>query len=123
MKLDPRQGARLHEYAVTESILQIVQAELEKSGAARVDGIKVVIGELTSFVGESIEFYFGEMARGTAAQDAAFSFQRMEAKAVCDGCSTVFRPRHALFVCPECGSGAFNLKEGNELYIESIEVS
>ena len=114
----------MHEYAVTESILEIIQTEAEKAGARHVDKLTVIIGELTSFVDESIEFYFGELSRGTAAEGAKLAFENRKAKAVCRDCGSSFRPRlHALFVCPQCGSAAFDLKQGNELYIESIEVT
>lgn len=113
----------MHEYAVTENILEIVQSEAQKSGEGRVDEITIVIGELTTFVDESIEFYFSELARGTRAEGATLNFQRVEAKAQCGVCGASFRPRHAFFVCPECGSAVFELKQGNELYIDNIEVS
>lgn len=113
----------MHEYAVTESILEIVQAQARQNGARRIDEVTVVIGELTSFRGESIQFYFDELARGTLAEGALIHLQPMEARAVCRDCGTGFRPRHAFFVCPECGSGAYDLTQGNELFIDNIEVS
>lgn len=113
----------MHEYAITESILEIVQAEVDRAGAGSVDEIRLVIGELTTFVDSSIEFYFTEMARGTAAEGAKLSFQKLEAKAHCPGCEIDFRPHNAFFTCPECRSAVFELKQGQELFIESIEVS
>ena len=115
--------SRLHEYAITESILEIVQAEAARAGAGSVDEITLVVGELTTFVDSSIEFYFTEMSRGTAAEGARLRFQRLEAKAHCSGCGADFRPHNAFFTCPQCRSAVFELKQGQELFIESIEVS
>jgi hydrogenase nickel incorporation protein HypA/HybF len=122
-KASPFRGIELHEYAVTESILEIVQSEAEQAGGGRVDEITLVIGELTNFVDESIEFYFGELSRGTLAEGADLRFQKVEAKAVCSSCHATFKPKHAFFVCPECGSAVFELTQGNELYIDNIEVT
>ena len=113
----------MHEYAITESILEIVQAEVDRVGARRVDEITVVIGELSTFVDSSIEFYFDELARGTVADGARLRFQKLEAQAVCSSCGARFRPRNAFFTCPSCRSPVFELQQGQELLIESIEVS
>lgn len=113
----------MHEYAITESILEIVQAEAARAGGGSVDEITLVVGELTTFVDSSIEFYFTEMARGTAAEGATLRFQKIEARAHCSGCGADFRPHNAFFTCPECRSAVFELKQGQELFIESIEVS
>jgi len=112
----------LHEYAITESILEIVQTEAVEAGARRVDEVKVVIGELSSFAESSIEFYFEELSRGTVAEGACLVFEKLEANAECCACGSGFRPRNAFYSCPACGSRLFELKRGKELYIDSIEV-
>jgi hydrogenase nickel incorporation protein HypA/HybF len=113
----------LHEYAITESILEIVQTEAAKAGGGSVDEITLVVGELTAFVDTSIEFYFNEMARGTAAEGARLTFHKIEARAHCSGCGVDFRPHNAFFTCPQCRSAVFELRQGQELFIESIELS
>ena len=112
----------MHEYAVTESILEIVQAEAVKAGAKRVDGVTVVLGELSTFVDQSIEFYFSELSRGTIAEGADLVFQRVKAKATCLDCGNTFRPRHSFYSCPRCSSLVCRLEQGQEMFVESIEV-
>ena len=121
--MTPTGRCALHEYAITESILEIVEAEAGRAGAGRVNEINVVIGELSTFVDSSIEFYFQEMSRGTVAEGAVLRFQKLEARADCAGCGAQFRPPDAIFRCPQCGSPFFELRQGKELFIESIEVS
>lgn len=113
----------MHEYAVTETIMEIVELEAEKAGAGRVEEVTVVIGELSSFASESIRFYFEELSRGTLFEGAQLKFQKKEAKAVCGNCGADFRPRQAFFICPDCGSLVHELKQGNEFYIDNIEVA
>lgn len=113
----------MHEYAITESILEIIQTEATRAGAIHVDEVTVVIGELTSFADDSIRFYFDELARGTMAEGASLKFQKLEARATCNSCGADFRPRNAFFSCPECRSAVFELRQGQELFIESIDVS
>jgi hydrogenase nickel incorporation protein HypA/HybF len=112
----------MHEYAVTESILNIIEAEAAKVGARRVGEVRLVLGELSTFVDRSIEFYFNVLSRGTVAEGANLVFEKIEARATCLDCGNIFRPRHAFFACPQCNSLVFKLKQGQELYIESIDV-
>ena len=49
----------MHELAVTQSILDIALRHAERVGAQRILSINLVIGELTGFVDDSIQFYFG----------------------------------------------------------------
>ncbi|MCL4473618.1 MAG: hydrogenase maturation nickel metallochaperone HypA [Actinobacteria bacterium] len=101
----------------------MVEGEANRTRASRVDEITVVMGELSTFVADSIEFYFSELARGTIAEGAVFRFQKLEARAVCSNCGFQFRPQNAIFTCPDCSSPFFELKQGRELFIESIDVS
>lgn len=112
----------MHEFAVTEGLVQIVHEEARKAGAARVKEVHVTIGELSTFVDRSIEFYFTELSRGTAAEGASLFFSTVEARARCDLCDLEFRPESAFFVCPECKGPVFELAQGQELYVDSIEI-
>lgn len=113
----------MHEYAITESILEIVEEEAIRANSDRVDVVTVAIGELSTFVPDSIEFYFSEMTRGTVAEGADIRFQTLEAHAVCLACGAEFRPPQALCGCPRCGSPLFELQRGQELFVDSIEVA
>ncbi len=113
----------MHEYAVTESILGIVLDEAAKAGASSVEAVTVVLGELSTIVDKSIGFYFEALSRGTIAEGASLVFDRVQASALCLDCGNCFRPRHAFFACPGCGSLAFQLEAGQEAYVESIEAT
>ena len=112
----------MHEFAVTEGLVEIVQTEARKAGGSRVDEVYITIGELSTFVDRSIEFYFSELARGTMAEGATLIFNKIEAKAYCDHCDLDFRPESAFFTCPKCMNPVFQMLQGQELYVDSIEV-
>jgi hydrogenase nickel incorporation protein HypA/HybF len=112
----------VHEFAVTEGLLAIVQEEARKAGAEHVDEVHVTIGELSTFVDESIEFYFSELSRGTLAEGAQLFFNKLEAKAWCELCQLEFRPDSAFIACPKCHSPVMELSQGQELFVDSIEI-
>jgi hydrogenase nickel incorporation protein HypA/HybF len=112
----------MHELPVTEQIVEIVLEHARKATAQRVLKINLVIGELSSFAGESIQFYFDLFSKGTEAENASLSISRVPAKARCQACKQEFNPGGMNWFCPACGGPVEEILGGREFYIESIEV-
>jgi len=112
----------MHELAVTESMLNLVLEEAAKAGAQRVDRINLVIGEMSGIVGESVEFYFGFLAKETVAESARLDFEYHPSQAMCRDCKRELALPELDWTCPECGSANLQIVGGSELYIDSIEV-
>ena len=113
---------RMHELAVTEQVLNITLEQAHRAKAARVLRINLKIGDLTNFVGESIQFYFDIMAKGTMAEKASLSITRVPARARCRQCQGEFTPAGMDWICPRCGGFIEEIVSGREFYVESIEV-
>lgn len=109
----------MHEMTVTEEILRIVTAH---AGQARVTDIHLVIGDLTSFVDDSIQFYFEVLAAETVAAGATLHFRRIPTRFRCRQCHTEFTPTGHNWTCPTCGAMGGEVIAGKEFYVESIEV-
>ena len=112
----------MHELGITENIVNIALAKAGEAKAGKVTRINVVIGELSGFVPDCIQFYFDSLSRDTIAQEAALHFESVAAQLRCRKCSIVFQPRDTQWSCPECRGQSVDLARGRELYIESIEV-
>ena len=112
----------MHELPVTEQIMEIVLGHARKAKAQRVLKINLVIGELSSFAGESIQFYFDLFSKGTEAENASLSISRVPARARCQACKQEFNPGGMNWFCPSCGGAIEEILGGREFYIESIEV-
>jgi len=114
----------MHELAVTEGILAIALEEAQKANARRITTINVVIGDLSSFVDESVQFYFDLLSQGTIAEGATLNFRREHAVATCHACGYQFQvtPPLAPF-CPSCGSHHLEVSGGRGIAVDSIEVS
>lgn len=112
----------MHEYAVTQGMLDLVLTEAKKAGASKVTEIRLVIGDLSTILDESVQMYFDIMSEGTIVQGAKLSFRRIASRFRCKGCGNEFDKPAKGFDCPQCGGPGFPTGVGKEFYIESIDV-
>lgn len=113
----------MHELAVTQGILDVVLAAARANNARRVNAIDLVVGDLSSIVDDSVQFYFDMLSKGTPAEGAELRFRRQPAEATCWSCGYKFNVSVPLKpVCPACGSTQLHVSGGKEFYVESIDV-
>ncbi len=112
----------MHEYPITEEIVRIAQKHCTKAKAKRVKTIRLVLGEYSGFVPESIHLYFDMIAQGTMCEDARIEIERIKAKIRCPHCDITYHRKPLSFACPQCGRDGEPTEIGKEFYIESIEV-
>ena len=112
----------MHELAVTESILAITLKHAEKAQARRVTDIHLVIGQLSSIVDDSVQFYWDMISENTLAHGALLHFNRITAKMKCLTCGQEFEMKERLDPCPVCNSYTLKVTAGEEFYVDSIEV-
>jgi hydrogenase nickel incorporation protein HypA/HybF len=113
----------MHELPATQDILAVALETARSAGAARVTAVDVVIGDLSSMVDDSVQFYFDVLSRGTPAAGAALRVRRVHASATCAECGAVHTVIPPLSpVCESCGSLRISVRGGREFFIESILV-
>jgi hydrogenase nickel incorporation protein HypA/HybF len=113
----------MHELAVTQSILDIAVRHAGQARARRILAVDIVVGELTGFIDDSIQFYFDLLTPDTPAAGALLRVQHIAARARCRACTVEFMPAGGrLWTCPECGALGGDVVAGREFYVASIEV-
>ena len=113
----------MHELAVTQSILDIVVRHAEGAGAQRILAVNLVIGDLTGFVDDSIQFYFDFLSKDTPAQGARLEIDRVPARVRCHECGAEYAaPDSRLWSCPDCDALGGEIIAGKEFSVASIEV-
>ena len=112
----------MHELSVTESVLEIACKHAKKAGAKKVTDIYLVIGQLSSIVDDSVEFYWQMITKDTLCENARLHFKRIPAELVCLECNHQYSLTQELTPCPNCGSARIRVLTGDEFDLESIEI-
>lgn len=112
----------MHEYGITESIVGIVSDKAREVGAKRVTRISVVVGELSGFVPECIEFYFDFLAKESVAEGAKLDFEIEPVCIRCRSCSFTFQPEDRTWTCPHCQGEDVEITGGRDLFVRNMEV-
>jgi len=113
----------MHELPVTQGILDVAVEAARNNNAARITDIYLVIGDLTSIIDDSVQFYFDFLSKDTLAENAILHFERRPALATCTVCghqTEVSLPM--LPECQVCGSAQVTVSGGRDFYVDSIEI-
>lgn len=113
----------MHELSVTQNILEIALRHANEAGAQRIVSLELAIGELTSIVPDSVQFYWEIIAKDTIAEAATLNFKRLPAELLCLDCQTRFCPTEDVFTCPACASAKVQVVAGREFFLEAIQVT
>jgi hydrogenase nickel incorporation protein HypA/HybF len=112
----------MHEIAIIESILEVVEQKARDADSASITVIKLRLGQFTAIAREALEFAFEVARRGTLAEHALLEIEVVPMVLHCVVCNAETQPTSAIsLICAQCG---FPLKivSGKELQIEFIEI-
>jgi hydrogenase nickel incorporation protein HypA/HybF len=112
----------MHELSVSENILDIALKHAGRVEASRILDLFLVIGDLSSIIDDSVQFYWDIITKDTIAEDSILHFKRIETVLKCRGCKQEYQPNGKDLACPSCGSLQISIVSGNEFYLESINV-
>jgi len=112
----------MHELSITENILEIALKHAIKANASKISNIYLVIGQLSSILDDSVQFYWDMISEGTIAQGAMLHFKRIPIIMSCKHCKEQYTPSSNSYECPACKSKQVIILQGEEFYLEAIDV-
>lgn len=112
----------MHELYATQAILENALQKAAAGKAKRITDLHLVIGELSTYSDDSVQFYWDEISKGTVAEGARLHFRRMSAELQCMACFTKYHPIEGEIRCPSCGSSGAKILAGEEFYLEALDV-
>ncbi len=112
----------MHELPITENILEIAVRHGQQANAVRVKDLYLVIGQLSSIVDDSIQFYWDIISKNTICEGAQLHFERIAAQLLCLDCGQTYGFEHELIACPHCDGSRVKVIAGEEFQLQSIEI-
>ena len=111
----------MHELAVTESLLNLAVRHAQQAGAVRVTDLYLVIGQLSSLVDDSVQFYWDLISAGSICEKARLHFERVPAQFRCLDCNTEYQLPDELIACPRCHGERLKVIAGDEFRLDHLE--
>ena len=112
----------MHEYSLTKRIVKIINNAALDNNAKKVSLVRLIVGESSGIIPDSVQMYFDMIAQGTPAEGAKLLVKVIKTQMHCPKCDKNFiRPRFS-FECPDCGTLGNPTGIGNEFFVESVEL-
>jgi len=112
----------MHELYATQAILEKALEKAAEESAQRITDLHLVIGEISTYSNDSVQFYWDEISKGTIAEGARLHFRQVSAEMQCMACFTKYHPADGEIRCPSCGSSGARILAGEEFYMEALDV-
>jgi hydrogenase nickel incorporation protein HypA/HybF len=109
----------LHELAIAESVVQIASRH---AAGRRVTKVYLKVGHLRQVVPSALAFSFELVAQGTPVEGAELELEEVPVTGECRECGTESQPAGFPLQCSACGGFDLQILEGEELYVESLEL-
>ncbi|WP_372789554.1 hydrogenase maturation nickel metallochaperone HypA [Paraconexibacter sp.] len=109
----------MHELSVSSAV---VDTAIRHAAGRRVTGVHLRLGTLRQVVPDSLEFFFGIVARDTLCEGAVLTWDVVPARLRCGPCDREWGIEEPAFRCEVCGSAEVDVVSGQELEVETIEV-
>jgi hydrogenase nickel incorporation protein HypA/HybF len=113
----------MHEMALAESMLELVEQTARGHHAARVKTVWLEIGALSHVAPDALRFCFDAVTRGSIADGAQLDIITTPGVAWCMPCGETVPLARLGDACPRCGSYQLTLTQGDAMRVKEIEIA
>ena len=111
----------MHELSIVTKLIEIVLEHAQNSGNERVQQINLRIGALSCVHRDALLFSFDIVAAATELAGAKLQITDLPVTIYCEKCDALRElPGVQSFCCPVCQTPSADIRQGQELDIESI---
>ena len=112
----------MHEMALAEGVLQLIEDAARKDGFRKVRGVWLEIGRLAAVESEALRFCFDAVTRGSLVEGAELEIIDLPGEGWCMKCCATVPMSEHLGACPRCGSHQVQVTGGTEMRLRELEV-
>ena len=114
----------MHELAIAQSIVDIVEQQASARQAARVQMVRLQVGEASGVVVDALTSSFEILANlSPLLEGARLTIDHMPHRAHCQQCAREFAVQSGIPRCPRCEEWSADILSGTELQILEMEIS
>lgn len=113
----------MHEMALCEGVIEVIEAEARRQSFARVKTVWLEIGALSEVEPEAMLFCFEVAAAQSIANGAKLEIVRSPGVAWCMICIKSVAIAHRYDPCPCCGSYQLQVTGGEAMRVKELEVA
>jgi len=113
----------MHELSIALSIVDLVQEEMDSRGGVQIQAVHLKLGQLSGVVKEALLFSFELACEQTPLQGSKLVIEEVPVLVNCPNCRS-HRPVRSLqcLCCAECGTPAYDIVEGREIFVTAVEL-
>ena len=113
----------MHEMSIAESLLQSCLECLEPRDAARIESVRIVVGELAAVEPELLRYAWEAVTMGTPDEGARLEIEYVAVQQICESCGPIEdrQPGTWMRTCPSCAAPLL-LSGGDELDILGLSL-
>ena len=112
----------MHELNICHNILNLLQAQANKSHFHRIKTLWLEIGDLAGIEIDALQFSFPIAASSTLAKDATLEIIRIPGRGFCKFCKSDIAIQTLFSPCLQCHNYDYHITQGKELRILKMEV-
>lgn len=112
----------MHEMALAEGILQVVEDAIRDRDVSRVSEIRLEIGALAGVELEALRFCLDVVLRDSLAEDAQVGLDLIPGRGWCLACGKEVTISELFDACPLCGGYQIQATGGTEMRVKEIRV-
>ena len=109
----------MHELAIADSVVQIASRH---AAGRQVTKVYLKVGHLRQVVPSALAFSFELVAQGTPVEGAELALDEVPVTGECRECGAESRLTEFPLQCAACGALDLEILEGEELYVEPLEL-
>jgi len=112
----------MHEMALAESIVQLVEDAARADGCTKVKAVWLEIGQLAAVEKEALRFCFDAVTHDSIAEGARLEIVETPGQGWCMKCERNVAITALHEPCPVCGSYQIQVTGGSEMRVKELEV-
>lgn len=112
----------MHELSIALRVIEIAREEAARSGAEKITGVEIEVGELSGVMIDALEFAFSSVREEKGLENLRVDIHIIPAMARCRECGKYYKVKLFYETCPVCGRMNPELVKGRELKVKSVTV-